>query len=108
MGTPDNYMPEARGLNPAQKVELLMTRMRSVIEGAELIRKEINRIQNESSGLGAPFDTEIRSLLGHLRMDLVALRVKFGYMSGIKGPEMLALIDQLADPFKAGSNEDPS
>lgn len=108
MSTPDNYLPGSSDLNPAERLRLLMERLRSVIEGSELIRKECNRIRNEFLTLGVPIDQEFLGLLSHLQIDIVHLRVKFGYMTGLKGEELQSLLRLLENPLSQLSNEDPA
>lgn len=108
MSTPDNYIVGSIGLSVQDRSKLLMQRMRDVIEGSELIRKECNRIRNELLTLGVAPDIELTGLLAHLQYDIVALRVKYGYLTGLKGDELIALLNQLANPAVRSSNEDPS
>lgn len=109
MGSSDNYFPGTTSLTGIpERTALVMKRMRDVIEGSELIRKECNRIRNEFLSLGLPPDTEFTSLLRHLQIDMVALRVKFGYMTGLKGDDLQRLLDQLENPHVRMDNEDPA
>jgi hypothetical protein len=58
--------------------------------------------------LGVEADENLLSLLSHLQIDLVHLRVKYARMSGLKGEELIRLLDQLANPAVRMSNEDPA
>lgn len=102
MSTSINYFPGTLDMSPTQRMNTLMTRLQSVIEGSELIRQECNRIRNEFLTLGVPIDQEFLGLLSHLQVDIVHLRVKFGYMTGLKGEELNALLAQLANPLSNG------
>lgn len=108
MSSPSNYFPGTLGMPTQDRSKLLMQRMRDVIEGSELIRQECNRIRNELLTLGVEPDLCLTSLIAHLQYDIVALRVKFGYMTGLKGDELGALLSQLANPHLRMSNEDPA
>jgi hypothetical protein len=107
MASPDNYFPGSGDMNPAERLRLVMDRMKSVIEGTELIRRECNRIRNELLSLGLPIDTELLGLIAHLQVDVIHLRVKYGYMTGLKGEELNALLYHLENPISQLSNEDP-
>lgn len=107
MGSP-NYFPGTLGMTTQDRSKLLMQRMRDVISGAELIRQECNRIRNEMLTLGVEPDEHILSLLSHLQIDLVHLRVKYGRMTGLKGEELNQLLAQLANPAVRMDNEDPA
>ena len=108
MGTPNNYFPGSLSMSPAERSRLIMERIESVIEGAELIRLECNRIRNEFLTLGLPIDSDFLALISHLQIDVVHLRVKVAYMKGAKGEELQRALRQLENPMSQLSNEDPT
>lgn len=108
MSSPSNYFPGTLSMSVQDRSKLLMQRMKDVIEGAELIRQECNRIRNEMLTLGVEPDVQMLSLLSHLQIDVVALRLKFGYMTGLKGEELEALLQQMRNPAVRMDNEDPA
>ena len=108
MASRDNYFPGSLTMSPAERMSLLNQRLRSVVEGSELIRKECNRIRNEFLTLGVPVDEDLLALLSHLQIDIVHLRVKFARMLGLKGEEMQQILWLLENPMSQLSNEDPA
>lgn len=108
MATSENYLTQAVGKNVFERTTIVMQRLEDVINGAELIRQECNRIRNEFLSLGLAPDMEFTSLISHLQIDLVHLRVKAGLMQGRRGPKMDELMRLVENPMSQLSNEDPA
>ena len=102
MATPDNYFQKE--MSPQD----LLDRIRAVIEGAELIRKEVNRIRNTANAMRVPLSRELKANLSHLQIDLTHLRVELGYTLGLQGEEFQQMLRQLENPLAILSNEDPT
>lgn len=98
MGHPDNYFPHDLS------TEELVERMRAVIESAEMIRKEINRIRNHALGKQSEIPRSIVHILGHIQNDLVHARLEFAYMLGLKGEEFERMVEMLRNPHLVNSN----